>query len=95
MSSPTSNRNPKTIILDVATKIRENRNYGEKFGLSVNVAQHIDSRLIIYDIHIDNLIIALNVEHNLWILNCCKSYQVRQTLVVNFMLEVFCKEFYR
>ena len=63
-SSPPSNRNPKATSLDAAAK-RENLNCISKFGLSANIAQHIDSCLILYDVDVDDPTIASNVELNL------------------------------
>ena len=92
MSSSTSNHNPKTTTLDAVAE-RENLNYISKFGLPVNIAHHIDSRLIFYNIHIDNPIIASDLELNLWVFNCLESYQLSPSLVVDLILEVFCKKF--
>lgn len=39
-------------------------NYFKKFGLVKDVAQHINSRFIFKDVHIDDLIIALDIEIN-------------------------------
>ena len=89
-----SNCNLKTTTLDAAAE-RENLNYISKFGLPASVAQHIDSRLIFHDIHINNPIIALDVELNSWILNYLESYQLSSSLVIDLMLEVFCKKFHR
>lgn len=57
MSSPTSNYNSKITTLDTVIR-RENLNYILEFRLLINIAQHIDSQLILYDIHIYNPIIA-------------------------------------
>ena len=73
MYSLTSNNNPKIIILDAAAE-REILNYISKFQLSVNVAHHIDSRLILHNVHIDNPIITSDVKLNSWVLNCLESY---------------------
>lgn len=62
MSSATSDCNSKT--LDAAIKLRKNLNYIEKFGLPVNVAQHINYHFILNDIHIKNSTIASNVKLN-------------------------------
>ena len=93
MFSTTSDCNLKT--LDTATELRENINYIEKFGLPPNVAQHIDSQLILNDIHIDDPTIASNIEFNSYVFHYLESYQLSQSLVVNYMLEVFCEEFHR
>ena len=92
MSSPSSDHNPKTMTLDAATE-RENLNYISKFGLPANVAHHIDSRLILHDVHIDDPTIASDVELNSRVLNCLESYQLSPSLVVDLMLEVFREEF--
>ena len=92
MSSPTSDCNLKT--LDAAAEIRENINYIEKFGLPPSVAQHINSRLIFNDVHIDDPIIASDIELNSYVLHCLESYQFSQSLVVDYMLEIFHGEFY-
>ena len=60
MSSSTSNHNPEIITLDAITEI-ENLNYISKFELSANIVHHISSRLIFYDVHINNLTIVLDV----------------------------------
>ena len=94
MSTSTSDQNPETATLDTAAE-RENLNYISKFGLPANVAQqHIDSRLILHDVHIDDPTIASDVELNSWVLNCLESYQLSPTLVVDMMLEVFREEFH-
>ena len=93
MSSPTSNYNPRTTTLNADVK-RENLNYISKLGLSANVAHHIDLREIFYDVHIDDLSIALDIELNLWVLNCLESNQLSPSLVVDLILEVFYEEFH-
>ena len=92
MSSPISNNNLKTTTLDAVAE-RENLNYISKFGLPANVAHHINSRLILHDIYINDPTIALDVELNSWVLNCLESYQLSPSLVVDLMLEVICEEF--
>ncbi|MCJ1345193.1 hypothetical protein MMC31_003399, partial [Peltigera leucophlebia] len=57
MSNSTRDPNPKTITLDAVAEI-ENLNYIARFGLPANVAHHIDSRLIFYDVHINDSSIA-------------------------------------
>lgn len=52
MSSSTSDPNPKAPTLDAAIE-RESLIYITKFGLPSSVAQHIDSRLILHDVHIN------------------------------------------
>ncbi len=81
MSSSTSNPNPenKTSNTDA---IKDNLSYIEKFGLPAGVAQHIDSRLILNDVHIDDPTTALDIELNSWVLNCLESYQLDSNLVV-------------
>ena len=92
MFNPTSNHNPKTTILDAVAEIN-NLKYISKFELPANIVYYIDSRLIFHIVHIDNLIIASDVKLNSWVLSCLKSYQLSPSLVVDLMLEVFCKEF--
>ena len=92
MSSSTSNSIADTATLDAADKA--NVTYISKFGLPSSVAQHINSRLILNDIHIDDLATALDIELNSWVFNCLESYQISPGLVIYMMLEVFCKEFY-
>ena len=70
-------------------------NYIEKFGLPLSVTQHINSQLIFNDIHIDKPTITSNIEFNSYVIHCLKSYKLSQSLVVNYMLEVFCEEFHR
>ncbi len=94
MSNSTSDQNVETSTLDAAAELRENMNYIEKFGLPPSVAQHIDSRLILHDVHIDEPTTASDVELNSWVLNCLESYQLSPTLVVDMMLEVFREEFH-
>jgi hypothetical protein len=92
MSSSTSDPSPDAATLDAADKA--NLAYISKFGLPSSVAQHIDSRLILNDIHIDNPTTASDIELNSWVLNCLESYQFRPSLVADMMLEVFRDEFY-
>ena len=61
--SPLSDRNFETTTLDAIAE-RENLNCISKFGLFTSVAQHIDLRLILYDVHIDDPTIASDVELN-------------------------------
>ena len=93
MSSSTSNPSPNIATLDAAEKA--NPTYILKFGLPLSVAQHIDSCLILNDIHIDNPTTASDIKLNSWVLNCLESYQFRPSLVADMMLEVFCNKFYR
>ena len=92
-SSSISDHNPKTTTLN--TVKRENLKYISKFGFPVGVAQQIDSRLILYDIQINNFLAASDVELNSWVFNCLESYQLCPTLVVHMMLKVFRDEFQR
>ena len=94
MFNLTSDLNAKISTLDTAADLRENMNYIEKFGLHPSVAQYIDSRLILNGAHIDNPIIVSDIKLNSYALHCLESYQLSQKLVVNYMLEIFCKEFY-
>ena len=89
MSSPTSDHNPDTTTLDIAIE-RENLSYISKFGLPANVAHHINSRLILYDVHINDPIITSDIKLNSWVFNCLENYHLSPSLVVNLMLEVFC-----
>ena len=89
-SSPPSNRNPETTTLDAVAE-RENLNCISKFGLPASIVQYINSRIILYDVHIDNPTIASDVELNSWVFNCLESYQLSLSLVINLMLEVFCE----
>ena len=93
-SSPTSDPNPENKTSNTVA-IKDNLNYIAKFGLLASVAQYINSCFIFNDIHIDDPTIASDVELNSWVLNCFESYQLSQSLVVNYMLEVFRKEFHR
>ena len=92
-SLSTSNPSPNAATLDVAEKA--NVIYISKLGLSLSVAQHIDSCLILNNIHIDNPTTALDIELNSWVPNCLESYQFRPSLVADMMLEVFCNKFCR
>ena len=94
MSNLASNLNAETSTLDAAADLIENMNCIEKFGLPPSVAQHIDSRFILNDVHIDDPTIASNIELNSYVLHCLESYQLSQSLVVDYMLEVFREEFY-
>ena len=74
MSNPASNPNAKTSILDTAIDLRENMNYIKKFGLLPNVAQYIDSQLILHNTHIDDPIIASDIKLNFYAFYCLESY---------------------
>ena len=95
MFNSTSNPNAESSILDAAAELRENMNYIEKFGLPLSVAPHIYSRLILNDIHIVELIIVSDIELNSYVLYYFESYQLSQSLVIDYMLKVFYEEFYR
>ncbi len=95
MSNSASNPNAETSTLDVIADLRENMNYIKKFGLSSSIAQYIDSWLIFNDAHIDNLTIVSDIKLNSYVFYYLESYQLSQSLVIDYMLEVFCEEFYR
>ena len=93
MISSTNDLNLNTAILDtIIDKIK--LIYISKFGLPINIVLYINLRLIVHDIHIDSSTILLDIELNLWVFNCLKSYQLSLNLVVDLILEVFCKKFY-
>ena len=69
-------------------------NYIEKFGSPLSIVPHINSRLILNDIHIDDFTIASDIKLNSYVLHCLESYQLSQSLVVDYMLEVFCEKFH-
>ena len=94
MSFSTNNPNAKKTSSNTAA-IKDKLSYIKKFELFVDVIQHINSRLIIKDVHIDNPTIALDVELNSWVLNYLKSYQLNPSFIVYIMLEVFLDEFHR
>lgn len=77
MSNSISDPNVENSILDAATKLKENTNYIMKFGLFLSVTQHINSRLIFYDVHINKPTIALDIKLNLYTLHGFESYQIR------------------
>ena len=93
MSSSTNNLNTETTTSNIAI-IKDNRSYIKKFGLSVSVAQPINSSFILNDVHINNLTTALDIEFNSWVFNFLKSYQLDSSLVIHMMLEVFREEFH-
>ena len=74
MSNLINNSNVKTSILDTIAKLRKNINYIKKFGLPPSVALHIDSRLILNNIHIDNPTIASDIKLNSYVFYCLESY---------------------
>lgn len=88
-----SNLNSKVATLDIAD--RENLIYIIKFGLSLSVTQCINSCQILDDIYIDDFTIILDIELNLWVLNCLEIYKPKPTLILELMLEVFHNEFHR
>ena len=94
MSTSTSNLNLDTTTLN-AVAVRKNLNYIKNFGLPLSIAQHIDICLIFHDVHIDDPIIVSNIEFNLWVFNCLKSYQLRPILVIHRILDIFCDEFHK
>lgn len=93
MSTSTNDLNPETATLD-AIIIREYLNFIVKFGLLPNIAQYIDTYLTFHNVYIIDFLIALNIEVNLWVFICLKSYHFTQTLVIYSMLKVFCNKFY-
>lgn len=95
MSNPVSNLNTKNNILDIVVNLKENINYIKKFELPLSIAQQIDFQLILNSAHIDNFIIASDIQFNSYVFYYLKKYQLSQSLVINYMLEVFCGEFYR
>lgn len=94
MSILTSNINSKTTTLD-ATTIRENLSYLAKVGLPPSIAQHINTRLIFHDVHIDYLTTASNIELHSWVLMCLETYQFSKTLVLHRMQKLFRDKFHR
>ena len=90
--SSTNDPNAETTSSNIAA-IKENLSYIEKFGLPAGVAQRIDSRFILNDVHIDDPTTASDIELNSWVLNFLESYQLDSSLVVHMMLEVFRDEF--
>ena len=92
MTSSTRNPSPNPATLDAADKA--NLTYLSKFGLSLSVAQHINSRLILNDIHIDDSATASDIKLNLWVRNYLEGYQLSPRLVIHMILEVFCEMFY-
>ena len=92
MSSSTNDPNAETTTSNITT-IKDNLSYIEKFGLPAGVAQHINSSLILNDVHIDDPTTASDIELNSWVLNFLESYQLDSSLVVHMMLEVFRDEF--
>ena len=87
MSLLTSNLNPKITTLDIT--IRENLSYLAKFGLHFSIAQHINIYLIFHDVHINDFITTSDIELNSWVFNCLKSYQLRLTLFIQRMVDIF------
>lgn len=64
MSTSINNHNLKITILNIIIE-RENLKHISKFCLAASIIQYIDLHLILFDIYIDNLIIALDIEFNL------------------------------
>lgn len=77
-------RNPnfETTTLDAIT-IKDHLSYFTKFRLPSNIAQYINTCLIFYKVHINNSIITLDIEFNLWVFICLESYEFSQTLVIH------------
>ena len=88
-----SDLSPNTATFDTVDKL--NLIYISKFELPSSVAQHIDSCLIVNDIHIDNPSTASDIKLNSQVLNCLENYQLRPSLVADIMLEIFYNKFYR
>lgn len=89
MFSTTSNLNINGTTLDAGID-KKYLSYIAKLRLSPSITQRIYSCLILNNIHIVNLIIALDIKLNLWVLNCLKSYQLSPGLIIHKILEVFC-----
>lgn len=70
MSNIANNLNTKTSIFDITINLIENMNYIMKFRLPTNVTQHINSRLILHNAHIDDLTIVSDIKFNSYILYC-------------------------
>ena len=95
MSNSISNQNAKTSTLNTVAQLRENINCIKKLGLPLSIVQHINSRLIFNDAHINDPIIASDIELHFYVLHYLESYQLNQILIIDYMLEIFCEEFYR
>ena len=94
MSNLISDPNAKTSTLNAAAELKENMNYIKKFRLPPSVAPYIDFWLILNDININDPTIASNIKLNLYVFHYLESYQLSQSLVIDYMPEVFCEEFY-
>ena len=94
MSNLASNLNAKTSTLNIAADLRENINCIKKFGLLLSVTQYINFQFILNDAHIDNPTIVSNIELNFYVFHYLESYQLSQSLFVNYMLKIFCEKFY-
>lgn len=92
ISLSTSNCNPKT--LNTIPKLSENINYIRKFGFFLSVAQLIDFRLIFNDVYIDDPRTTSDIETNLYNFHCFENFQLSQSLVIDYMLEVSHENFY-
>ena len=79
-SLSTTNHNSEITTLD--TIEREKLKYISKFRFPISVAQHMDLRLILHNVQINDLSIALDIELNSWVLNYLESYQLCPTLVI-------------
>lgn len=95
MFSLSPNKRSSEITTFDTTTEKENLNSISKFRLLTSVVQYINLCLIFYDIHIDDLIIALDIELNSCVFNYLESYQLSPGLIVKLILEVFCEMFYR
>ena len=94
MFNSASNPNAKTSTLNAIADLRENMNCIKKFELPPSVTQQIDSQLIFNGVHIDNPTIASDIKFNSYVFYCLESYHFSQSLVVDYMLEIFRWEFY-
>lgn len=95
MSISTSNLNPDITTLNYIIIIRENLNYITKFRIPPSITQHINTCLIFYDVHIDDLTTPSDMELNLWVFNHPENYQLSPTLVIYRILNIFYNEFHR
>ena len=69
-------------------------NYIEKFELPLSIAQYIDFQLILNDIYIDDPKIVSDIKLNSYVFHYREDYQLSQSLVVDYILEVFCEKFH-
>lgn len=93
MSISINNQNFKITLFDIVAK-RENLNYILKFGLLANIAQYINIYIIIYNVHINDFIIILDVKLILYIFNCLESYQFSSSFVIDIILKNFHYKFF-